>query len=282
MSTILVTGASGFIGSSLSVALGVDYEVVGMSRSAVDLPGVTHVRGDFSSFEALRQLDRWNFDAVVHLAAELRGPERDFMMVNGEGSRCLMRYLIDRGCRKFVMASSIAAVGCQSVEFRPDVLPIPDEHHCYDRDGYGFGKYIMEETTRYLWRQNQDIDVINIRLSSVVPDDVPERKPEGLRPIMEWTLGYVTIMLLSDAIRAFSLAALGPHKPGVRILNTAAERVWATVPTADILENWWGNDVDLSYFEKPGNEFLGVFRVGRIKEELDFTAVNTLNYLENM
>lgn len=282
MSTILVTGASGFIGSSLSAALGVDHEVIGMSRSTVDLPGVTYVRGDFSSFEALRQLDRWSFDAVVHLGAELRGSERDFMMVNGEGSRCLMRYLIDRGCRKFIMASSIATVGFQSVEFRPDVLPIPDEHPCYDRDGYGFGKYVMEEITKYLWRQNQDIDVINIRLSSVTTDDVPKLKPEGIRPIMEWTLGYITIMLLSDAIRAFSLAALASHKPGVRILNAAAERVWATEPTADILENWWRNDVDLSYFRKPGKEFHSVYSVVRIKEELGFIPVNTLNYLENI
>ena len=98
MSTILVTGASGFIGSALAAALGADHEVIAMSRSAVDIPGVTYVKGEFWSFEALRQLDKWNFDAVVHLGAELRGPERDFMMVNGEGSRSLMRYLIDSDC----------------------------------------------------------------------------------------------------------------------------------------------------------------------------------------
>ena len=181
------------------------------------------------------------------------------------------------------MASSIATIGCQRVDFRPDILPILDEHPCYDRDGYGFSKFIMEEITKYYWRQNQDIDVINIRLSSVVaPDDIAKRKPEGIRPILQWTVGNLTAMLLSDAIRAFSLAALGPLTPGVRILNTAAERIWATEPTADILENWWGNEVDISYFRRPGNELHGVYSVDRIKEELDFTAVNTLNYLENM
>ena len=282
MSTILVTGASGFIGSALSAALGPDHEVIAMSRSTVDIPGVTYVKGEFWSFEALRQLDKWNFDAVVHLGAELRGPDRDFVMVNGEGSRCLMRYLIDRGCRKFVMASSIAAIGCQSVLFRPEVLPIPDEHPCYDLYGYGFSKFIMEEITKYHWRQNPGIDVVNIRLCSVIRDEVRSRKPEGIRPLPEWTVGTVTCMFLSDAIRAFSLAALGPVKPGVRILNTAAERIWATVPTAEFLENWWGDDVDLSYFRKPGNEFRSVYSVDRLREELDFTAVDTLDYLENM
>ena len=282
MSTILVTGASGFLGSALSAALAADHEVIAMSRSTVAIPGVTYIKGEFWSFEALRQLDKWDFDAVVHLAAELRGPERDFVMVNGEGSRCLMRYLIDRGCRKFVMASSIAAIGCQNVQFRPDVLPIPDEHPCYDLHGYGFSKFIMEEITKYYWRQNREIDVINIRLCSVIPGAAPTRQPEGLRPILQWTVGHVTCMLLSDAIRAFSLAVLSPLKPGVRILNTAAERIWATVPTADFLENWWGNGVDLSYFRRPGNEFHGVYSVDRIRQELDFTAVDTLDYLENV
>ena len=282
MSTLLITGASGFIGSALAAALAADHEVIGMSRSAVDISGVTYVKGEFGSFESLRQLDEWNFDAVVHLAAELRGPERDFVIVNGEGTRCLMRYLIDRGCRKFVMASSIAAIGCQSVTFRPDVLPVPDEHPCYDLHGYGFSKFIMEEISKYYWRQNREIDVINIRLCSITPGAVPRPRPTGIRPILEWTLGHVTCMLLSDAVRAFSLAALGPVRPGVRILNTAAERIWATAPTAEVLGNWWGADVDLSYFRKPGNEYRGVFSVDRITEELDFTAVDTLEYLANM
>ena len=282
MSTILITGASGFIGSALSAALGADHEVVGMSRNTVDIPGVTYVKGGFGAFEDLRQLDRWDFDAAVHLGAELRGPERDFVTVNGEGSRCLMRYLVDRGCRKFVMASSIAAVGCQSVQFRPDVLPIPDEHPCYDVDGYGFSKFIMEEIAKYHWRQNRDIDVMNLRLCSVIGDDRARPRPEGLRPILEWTLGHITWMFLSDVIRAFCLAVLAPTKPGVLTLNVAAERICATVPTAAFLHNWWGNDVDLSYYRRPGNEFRGVYRIDRLAEELDFTAVDTLNYLENM
>ena len=102
MSTILVTGASGFVGSALSATLGADHEVVGLSRSPVDHPDVRYVAGDFGSFEALRQLDKWDFDSVIHLGAVLGGaPERDCMLVNGEGSRCLMRYLIDPFATRF-------------------------------------------------------------------------------------------------------------------------------------------------------------------------------------
>ena len=282
MSTVLITGASGFIGQALATSMAKNHDVICMSRKDPGL-GLPWARGDFSAFEDLRQLDGREIDAVIHLAAVTGGClERDGILVNVEGTRCLMRYLMDRGCRKFVMASSTATVGFQSVKFRPDALPIPDEHPCYDRDGYGFGKYIMEEITKYHWLQNQDIDVINMRLCSVIPEDVLNREPAGLRPLGQWCLGHITAMLLSDAIRAFSLAALAPHKPGVRILNTTAERVWATTNTADILKNWWGNDVDLSYFRKPGNEFHSVYTVNRIKEELGFTAENTLNYLSSL
>ena len=91
--------------------------------------------------------------------------------MNVEGTRCLMRYAIDRGCRKFVMASSIAVVGMQNVNFRPLQVPIHDEHPCLDRDGYGWSKFMMEEVTKYYSRQNQGIDVTCLRLSSVSPDE---------------------------------------------------------------------------------------------------------------
>ncbi|MAG13964.1 MAG: hypothetical protein CMN78_05155 [Spirochaetales bacterium] len=283
MGTILVTGASGFIGSALCASLSQEHEVIAMSRSRVEIPKVAWVRGSFWSFEDLRQLDGREIDVVVHLAAVLGGaPEHECMMINAEGSRCMMRFLIDNGCKKFVTASSIAAVGFQNVKFRPDQLPIPDEHPCYDRDGYGFGKYMMEEVTKYHQRQNQDIDVINLRLSSVIPEDGGKLKPLGVRSLKQWALGSLTVMLLPDAVRAFSLAALSAYRPGMRILNTTAKRAWATAPTADILANWWGDDVDLSYYRESGNERHNAYMVARIKEELGFTADRTVEFLENL
>ena len=184
MSTVLITGTSGFIGRALAPAMSARHRVVCMSRKDPDL-GLPFIRGDFGSFEDLRRLDDEEIDVVVHLGAVTGGClERDGILVNVEGTRCLMRYAIDRGCRKFVMASSIAAVGMQSMRFRPLRVPIADEHPCLDRDGYGVSKYLMEEVTRYYHRQNDDIDVINLRLSSVANDDrmPPLREAAPLRP----------------------------------------------------------------------------------------------------
>ncbi len=271
MSTILVTGASGFIGKALAFHLAQQHEVVCMSRSdpGLDLP---FIRGNFGEFEDLKQLDGYSIDVVVHLAAVTGGClERDGILVNVEGTRCLMRYLMDKGCAKYVMASSIAAVGFQNVKFRPLQVPISDEHPCFDRDGYGLSKFLMEEITKYYQRQNPDIDVINLRLSSVAPDDrLPE--PRKVGPLGQWALGGITVMALRDAVRAFALAAEASYKPGVRIMNATGPIAWVADPVADILRNWWGNDVDLAYFEQPGHAYDAVYDVHRIKEELGFVA----------
>ncbi len=271
MSTILITGASGFIGKALAADMAGRHDVVCISRANPGL-GLPWARGEFSSFEDLRQLDRYQFDAVVHLAAVTGGClERDGILVNVEGTRCLMRYLMDRGCRRFVMASSIAAVGFQSMRFRPLQLPISDEHPCLDRDGYGLSKFLMEEVTRYLQRQDEALDVTNLRLSSVAPDD---RMPAPVRigPLGQWCLGGITLMALSDAVRAFRMATEAPHKPGVRVMNAASPQAWAADPVASILRNWWGTEVDVSYFERPGHTHDGVYDVSRIQAELGFVA----------
>jgi UDP-glucose 4-epimerase len=271
MSTILVTGASGFIGQALATSLAADHEVICMSRRDPGL-GLPWVRGVFCGFVDLRQLDRYRLDGVVHLAAVTGGClERDGILVNVEGTRCLMRYGMDRGCGKYVLASSIAAVGFQSVQFRPLELPIPDEHPCLDRDGYGLSKFLMEEVAKYYQRQYEALDVIALRLSTVLADDgLPP--PRTVGPLGQWSLGGITIMDRSDAVRAFSLAIESPYKPGVRIMNAAGPRAWVAAPVAEILRNWWGDDVDVSPFERTGHEYDSVYDVSRIRKELGFVA----------
>lgn len=273
MSCTLITGASGMIGRALVRELAIGGEVVAMARAKVDLP-VRCVRGDFTQNEHLRRLDSFDIDKVVHLAAATgNASEEEAFAVNVDGTRRLMRYLIDRGCRRVVLASSIAVVGLQSPGFRPQSFPIADEHPCLDSHGYGFSKYLMEEVARYYHRQHPELDILNLRLAAIYPDEAPPPLVQEDVP-GEWALASLTRMSRSGAVTAFKAALFAPATPGFQILNVAAPWAWSHRPTADVLSQWYGRDIDLSYFHRRGHEYHGVFQFDRARERIGFTATD--------
>lgn len=274
MSKILITGTSGFIGQALAAALAPHHEVIGLSRKPTEIPGITAIEGDFADPTELHKLDAHaDIDVLIHLAAVTGGcSEEDGIRVNVMGTHHLLRYLIDRGTRKFVLASSIAVVGMQSTQFRPLQVPIPDEHPCLDRDGYGLSKYLMEEITRYLSRQNEALGFINLRLASIVPDD-RELTPRAPGPLSEWALGSITLMRLSDTVRCLTLAAEAPHKLGVRIMNAVGAQANVAIPIPELFRSWYGEDADqlsFAHYKQPGHERDAVYAIDRIREELGF------------
>ena len=273
MSRILITGTSGFIGHHPAQAMAKNHEMVCISRKPTEVKGVVAIQGDFTSPADLQKLPPHPMDVLIHLGAVTGGgTESEQLRVNVLGTHHLLRYLIDHGCKKLVLASSIAAVGFQSTAFRPLQLPMPDEHPCLDRVGYGFSKYMMEEVTRYLSRQNENIDFINIRLASVAPND-RKLTPRKAGPVTQWAMGSLSYLYLSDAVRCFIMAAEAPHKAGVRIMNAVGTQACAEDTVPEIIRAWYGTDadeIDLSHYERPGHERDPVFEIDRIQQELGF------------
>ena len=270
MSRVLITGTSGFIGRALAQSMAVEHQVFCLSRQPTPVERVTAWQGDFATAQGLALLQGTDIDVLVHLAAVTGGgSETEQLQANVLGTHGLLRHLIDRGCKKFVLASSIAAVGFQAPAFRPLQLPIPDEHPCLDRRGYGFSKYMMEETSRYLARQREELDFINIRLASIGPDERPIA-PRQVGPLGEWALGGLSFMYLSDAVRCFSMAAEAAHKAGVRIMNAVGAQAAAGDTVAEIIRGWYGDEIDLSHYEREGHERDPVYQIDRIRDELGF------------
>ena len=129
---ILVTGASGFIGSALVQALvhaGHDVSALLRRKSSVEnLKGVafTRITGDLSDQESLVRACE-GVDAVFHLAGMTAAKNRaEFFTFNAEGTRNLAHAAVQsKTLRRFIAVSSLAASGpsqglCPKTEGDPD------------------------------------------------------------------------------------------------------------------------------------------------------------------
>jgi len=269
----LITGASGFVGSALAKLLAPQRPIVCLSRQIVDF-SVPSVAGEFHSLEDLSQLDAYEITSVVHLAAVTGGcSEEDGLAVNVLGTRRLIRYLLDRGCRKFVLASSIAAVGSLQSDFIPLQLPMPDEHPCLARDAYGLSKWMMEELTRYFARLTPDAEFTNLRLGAVVDDAqwTPPRTTVGAPLSIPFVqMGHV---LLSDVLGAIQAVLQTPLRPGAHVYNVVAPDAASEDAVIDVLRAQFSarlDALDLSWYEQSGHEHGPLYAMDKIRNELGF------------
>ena len=276
---LLLTGGNGFLGTGFIASLDEETRkrcVCLVRKSTPEFAATVGVvvEGFFGDAAALRKLDCYRFSAVVHLAAVTGGcSEDDAMAVNVEGTRVLMRYLIDRGCPRFVLASSIALVGVQRTDFRPLALPITEEHPCLDKDGYGLSKFLMEEVARYHQRQNEGITVFCLRFGVIRPDDATDEPFIPSSPPPAWTYAHFTKVLRRDAIKAVRLALDKPSEGGFCAVNIVAKQSSLGATVRQLVATWapeWAPD--LSSYERPEHERDSVFSTKLAQQELGFSA----------
>ena len=164
---VLVTGASGFVGSALCAHLAVKgYAVTGAVRNTPGTPPpgveyrtVSDLNADTNWREALTDIN-----AVVHCAARVHimndasvDPLTAFREVNVGGTVCLAEQAVDSGIKKFIYISSIKVNGEATSEhsFRPDDSPAPE-------DPYGLSKWEAEQVLQKI-AEKTDLEVVIIR-----------------------------------------------------------------------------------------------------------------------
>lgn len=271
MGVTLITGVGGFIGGALLEELGKDNDdVLGLSRTQKSSWNI--VRADFASYEDLKALDRWGIDRLCHLGAATGGcSEHEGLSVNVAGTRTLLRYIVDRGCRKVVLASSIAAVGLADADFVPKTVPIDEEHPCLARDPYGASKYLMERIGEYFSRVDSRLEVTALRLASIFPDVSPPPKCNTGSSRGSYALAKLTQMCLSDAVQAFKTTLEAELGPGFRVLNATPLKAWSAVPTRVVLDNWFDGVIETSWFASREHEYDAVFSCERMREMVEFS-----------
>ena len=164
---VLVTGASGFVGSSLCAHLITKgHAVRGAVRSTSDkpLPGVdvrvvSDLSADTNWSEALTGIN-----VVVHCAARVHimneasvDPLTAFRKANVKGTACLVKQAVDKGVRRFVYISSVKVNGevTDGNPFRADDNPAPEDY-------YGISKWEAEQALRGI-ADETNLEIVIIR-----------------------------------------------------------------------------------------------------------------------
>jgi ADP-L-glycero-D-manno-heptose 6-epimerase len=161
---ILVTGASGFIGSNIIKKLSQrNHEIIAIgSRSENIVPNVdlflsTHFQGvDWKRIPSV--------DAVIHLAANndtLCQDKSEMMISNVEGTKLLLEKMYKKGCKKFICASSTAIYGNEPAPYKEDFTK------CNPLNIYAKSKAIMEDDLRKFSNENKDAVTIALRYCNV-------------------------------------------------------------------------------------------------------------------
>lgn len=170
MTRILVTGASGAVGSAfLSALTGSDHEVVATDlRRPADLPDCAQfVVMDVSGPEVQRVIGEIQPDVVVHLASIVNPTTRDVAYaVDVTGSRNIIDACVHHGVRRLVVTSSGAAYGYHADN--PDWLVESDALRGNPEFAYADHKRQVEEMLAQTRKSAPDLEQVVLRVGTVL------------------------------------------------------------------------------------------------------------------
>ncbi len=167
MSTILVTGGAGYIGSHVVKELlrqghqpiVYDNLQTGHRKAAQEAP---FVEADLADQTRLREIFHSHpIDAVMHFAADCQVGESvinpiKYFSNNVINSLQLLELLEKSNINKFVFSSSAAVYG------EPEEIPISERHACLPTNPYGETKWIFEKTL-HAFHELKKIRYISLR-----------------------------------------------------------------------------------------------------------------------
>ena len=246
---ILITGASGFIGSFIvEEALNRGMEVWAAvrpttSRRCLSDPRINFIQLDFSSTDKLvEQLRDHVFDYVVHAAGVTKCLDKaDFRRVNTDGTRHFVDALLQlqMPLKRFVFISSLSVYG--AIHERQPYQDIT-ENDC-PRPNTAYGKSKLE-AERYLDSIGNDFPYIILRPTGVYG---PREKDyflmaESIKKHVDFAVGFrrqdITFVYVEDVVQAVFLAL--DHGMSGRKYFLSDGEVYSSTQFSDLLKKEMG------------------------------------------
>lgn len=217
MKNVLVTGGTGFLGSSIAKALlqeGCSVRILRRANSdkrAIGDAPVEHVPGDVRDRRSLLRAMQ-GCDTVFHTAAVISywRRERDTMYdVNIRGTRNVVECCLELGVGKLVHTSSIAAIGY------PEGNGLADESNNFNWDGYDVGYRISKHRAEEEIRRGVHKGLQAVMLNPAViigPGDIHFHggqiiRDVALKCIFFYLEGGMNVVYIDDVVRGHLAAA---------------------------------------------------------------------------
>lgn len=175
MKKILITGASGYIGSQLIRKLSTEaVEIIGTDivDGIINFENYTFIKADLRTDEVKQMILKHKPNIIIHLAAIVspsKNMTRDFIYdVEVNGTKKILEACVEAKVEKIVVTSSGAAYGyyADNAEWLKEEDPIRGNHEF----AYAWHKRVIEEMLADYRKSNPELKQLIFRVSTILGD----------------------------------------------------------------------------------------------------------------
>lgn len=277
---VLLTGASGFIGTNLMDFLTKEgHSLHGLALHSLEKKNIRNIT--LSDFDKLNSHFNENeYDIVIHLAAQIENVNPLQMYnANCKNTINLLEICKNHNIKKFIFTSSHAVYG------EAQNLPIGEDHQVSPKTIYGNSKLIAEEICK-MYNQYYGLNVIILRLSSLfgelqstkylIPRLIQSSLQDNSITLHKYSNGFQEMDLINifDVCTAINLSCKSKIKFG--IFNIASGNKVTVEDIANLLSKILGKiDIKIKKLSSKTNHY--VYNISRAKSELGFNIRYPLN-----